>query len=138
MPVFVDTNILLYSISRDKAEAPKREVALAILNRDDIVLSLQVLQEFYVQATRPTAKHAVSHKDAADIVFGLTRFEPLAIDYAVMSRALELQSDARISYWDAAIVAAAEAGRCETLLTEDLNDGQVIGRVRIKNPFLDV
>jgi len=51
-PRFIDTNILPYSISRDLAEAPKREIAIALLDTVDVALSVQVLQEFYVQATR--------------------------------------------------------------------------------------
>ena len=54
MPVFFDTNVLIYSISADSAEAEKRRRATELLRRDDGALSIQVLQEFYAQATRPT------------------------------------------------------------------------------------
>ena len=64
MPVFFDTNILVYSISRDQAEAAKRERALGLLQRNDGALSIQVLQEFYTQATRPTRPHRLAHRDA--------------------------------------------------------------------------
>lgn len=57
MPVFFDTNVLIYPISLDPAEATKRERVVALLERDDGALSIQVLQEFYTQATRPTRPH---------------------------------------------------------------------------------
>jgi predicted nucleic acid-binding protein len=57
---FLDTNILLYSISTDPTEAAKRAIAIALLEADDVALSVQVLQEFYVQATRPTRPDAVA------------------------------------------------------------------------------
>ena len=60
-PRFIDTNILLYSISRDRAEARKRDIAIALLEADDIALSVQVLQEFYVQATRTTRRDAIAN-----------------------------------------------------------------------------
>jgi predicted nucleic acid-binding protein len=68
-PRFLDTNILLYCVSRDRAEAPQRDIAIALLGADDIALSVQVLQEFYVQATRATRPDAVAH----DIAVGLVR-----------------------------------------------------------------
>jgi predicted nucleic acid-binding protein len=64
---FLDTNVLIYSISRDPAEAAKRDRAVALLDQDDNALSVQVLQEFYMQATRPTRRDPVArHCDRAD------------------------------------------------------------------------
>ena len=68
VPRFIDTNILLYSISRDSAEARKRDVAIALLDADDLSLSVQVLQEFYVQATRPTQPDSLSHDIAVALM----------------------------------------------------------------------
>lgn len=65
----IDTNILLYSISHEPAEASKRDIAVALLDADDIALSVQVLQEFYVQATHARRPDALSH----DIAVGLVR-----------------------------------------------------------------
>ena len=67
MPHFLDTNILLYSISRNPADALKRELAIALLDRDDGALSVQVLQEFYVQATRATRPRPLPHETAVGL-----------------------------------------------------------------------
>ena len=67
MPHFLDTNILLYSISRNPADALKRERAIALLGRDDGALSIQVLQEFYVQATRATRARPLPHETAVGL-----------------------------------------------------------------------
>ena len=78
---FLDTNILLYSISRDRREAVKRERAIILLERDDVGLSIQVLGEFYVQATRTTRRDALPHDIAAGLIESWLRFivEPLLI-----------------------------------------------------------
>src|SRR3990172_3214716 len=106
---FVDTNILLYSISRDPAEAPKREIAIALLDADDIALSVQVLQEFYVQATRTTRPDALAHDIAVGLVRTWFRFNVQDITLPVMISALEIKALYGLSYWDAAIVASARA-----------------------------
>jgi predicted nucleic acid-binding protein len=136
MAEFVDTNVLLYFISLDPAESGKRRMAEGILQRAGLVLSIQVLQEFYVQATRAGRADAISHRDAVDLVMAWQRFRVVGADQAIFMRALEIKAANRISYWDAAIVAAAENAGCETLLTEDLRSGQVIGGVKVVNPFL--
>ena len=74
-PRFVDTNILLYSISRDPAESAKRDIAIAMLDEEDLVLSVQVLQEFYVQATRSTRLDALTHDIAVGLIRTWLRFE---------------------------------------------------------------
>jgi predicted nucleic acid-binding protein len=134
---FVDTNVLLYSISRDPGERRKQEIAVALLQRDDLALSVQVLQEFYVQATRQSRADAITHADARDLITGWTRFPVVDVDQALMLRALEIKDAFVLSYWDSAVIAAAERAGCKTLLSEDLNHGQKIGRVRIDNPFLE-
>ena len=65
---FLDTDILLYSISRDPSEVAKRERAITLLEREDVGLSIQVLGEFYVQATRATRSDALPHEIAAGLV----------------------------------------------------------------------
>lgn len=137
MSAFVDTNVLLYSISRDPGERRKQEIAVALLQRDDLALSVQVLQEFYVQATRRSRADAIAHADARDLIIGWTRFPVVDVDQALMLRAMEIKEAFVLSYWDSAVIAAAERAGCETLLSEDLNHSQKIGRVRIDNPFLE-
>jgi len=74
MPHFLDTNILLYSISRNPAESFKRDQALALLDDDSGALSIQVLQEFYVQATRASRADAVPHELAVGLIEAWSRF----------------------------------------------------------------
>ena len=131
----VDTNVLLYSISTDPAESRKRDIAIALLDADDLALSVQVLQEFYVQATRATRAAALGHDIAAGLIRTWLRFTVQDITPDIMLGALELKVAHRLSYWDAAIVAAARALGCRELLSEDLTHGQEIDRVRVHNPF---
>ena len=135
MPVFFDTNVLIYSISRDPAEATKRERALGLLERDDGALSIQVLQEFYVQATRPTRPHRVPHEIAVDLLTGWSRFRVQDMTLAILNAALEISAAHRFSYWDSAIIAAARALGCQELYTEDLSHGRQVEGVLIINPF---
>ena len=135
MPHFFDTNILIYSISRDPAEVAKRDRAIELLDHDDGALSVQVLQEFYVQATRATRRDSVPHEFAVGLVKAWTRFVVQETTLAVMMRALEIKAEHRFSYWDSAIVAAAEALGCRTLYSEDMAHDRRIGGVRIVNPF---
>ena len=132
---FLDTNILLYSISRDPAETAKRERAIALLDRDDGALSVQVLQEFYVQATRPTRPDPLPHEIAAGLIRTWTRFRIQEINLAVVLAALEIRAAHGFSYWDSAIIAAACALGCRELYTEDMSHGRVVEGVRIINPF---
>ena len=135
LPRFVDTNILLYSISQDPAEAHKRDIAVALLDTDDIALSVQVLQEFYVQATRATRQDALPHQTAAELIHTWLRFRVQEITLAVMLGALEIKVIHQLSYWDAAIVAAARALGCRELLSEDMSHGREIERILIRDPF---
>ena len=134
-PRFVDTNILLYSISRDRAEAGKRDIAIALLDADDIALSVQVLQEFYVQATRASRPDAIAHDIAVGLIHTWLRFNVQEITLPVMIGALEIKAVHRLSYWDAAIIAAARALGCRELLTEDMSHAREIEGLTIKNPF---
>jgi predicted nucleic acid-binding protein len=135
VPSFLDTNVLLYSISRDPAEAAKREIAEALLDTEDKALSVQVLQEFYVQATRATRADALPHDIAAGLVRTWLRFKVQEITLPVMLGALEIKVAHRLSYWDAAIVAAARALGCRELLSEDMTHGREVEGVLIVNPF---
>jgi predicted nucleic acid-binding protein len=132
---FLDTNILLYSISREPAEAPKREIAIAILDTENIALSVQVLQEFYVQATRATRRDALDHEIAVGLLRTWLRFKVQDITLPVMIDALEMKATYGLSYWDAAIVAAARALGCRQLFSEDMGHGREIKGVQINNPF---
>lgn len=134
-PRFLDTDILLYSISNDPAEARKRDVAMALLDGEEVALSIQVLQEFYVQATRATRPDPLAHDIAAGLIRTWLRFKVQEITLPVMVGALEIKASSGLSYWDAAIVAAARALGCRELLSEDMSHGREIDGIAITNPF---
>jgi len=132
---FVDTNVLLYAISRDPGEAAKARQANEILADRDIGLSVQVLQEFYVQATRPTRADPLTHEQAVGLVESFLRFEVQAVDVPIARAAFATRERFDISYWDAAIIEAARALGCTVVLSEDLGDGQDYSGVVVENPF---
>jgi predicted nucleic acid-binding protein len=132
---FLDTNVLLYSISRNPAEHSKRRIAEALLDFDDNALSVQVLQEFYVQATRSARADALPHDIAAGLVRAWLRFKVQDITHAIMLSALDIKTTHGLSYWDAAIVAAANAMGCRELLSEDMTHGREMAGVTVVNPF---
>jgi predicted nucleic acid-binding protein len=132
---FLDTKIHLYSISRDQAEAHKRARAIALLDDDNGALSIQVLQEFYVQATRPTRRDRLPHEMAVGFIATWTRFAIQDITLSVLKAALEIKASHRLSYWDSAIIAAARALGCRELYSEDMSHGLEVDGVVIVNPF---
>ena len=132
---FVDTNVLLYAVSTAPDERPKTERALAVLDEEDLVLSVQVLQEFYVQAIRITRADRLEHDQAVALVESWLRFRVQDMTTAVMRNAFASAAQWKISYWDAAIVEAAREAGCLTILTEDLQDGMDFGGVRVSDPF---
>ena len=132
---FVDTNVLLYAASTAEDERPKKERALAILAGDDVVLSVQVLQEFYVQATRASRGDKLEQELAVALVESWLRFRLQEVTVAVLRNALAAAARWQISYWDAAIVEAAREAGCPTILSEDLQDGMDFGGVRVTDPF---
>ncbi|MGA8171177.1 MAG: PIN domain-containing protein [Methylocystis sp.] len=132
---FLDTNILLYSISRHPAETAKRERAIALIEQDHWRLSTQVLQEFYVQATRPSRPDAPPHDIAAGLARTWMRFPVQEISSAIVVAAFEIKSRYGFSYWDAAIIAAALAQGCALLYSEDMQHGQMVETLRIVDPF---
>jgi predicted nucleic acid-binding protein len=133
---FLDTNILLYSISGAPEEQEKRQIAIALLDDDSAALSVQVLQEFYVQATRASRPDRLDHGLAEGLVRTWLRFRVQEMTVSVMQQAFAISSFHRISYWDSAIIAAARALGCRELLTEDLTHGREVEGVRIINPFI--
>jgi predicted nucleic acid-binding protein len=135
LPHFLDTNILLYSISRDPAETAKRERAIELLDRDDGALSVQILPEFYVQATRATRPDPLPHEIAAGLIRTWTRFRVREIALVILSAALEIKAAHGFSYWDSAVIAAARALGCRELYSEDMSHGQRVDGVVIVNPF---
>ena len=132
---FVDTNVLLYAISRDPAEQDKAKIAQDILAERDLALSVQVLQEFYVQATRASRPDAIGHQQAIRLIEAFGRFPVQDVTTGIMTAALSACARFQLSYWDAAIIEASRALGCAEVLSEDLGDGQDYGGVRVINPF---
>ena len=132
---FVDTNVLLYAISRDPVEQDKAKLANDILAERDLALSVQVLQEFYVQATRASRPDAIGHQQAVQLIESFRRFPVQDITTGIMLAALGARQRFQLSYWDAAIIEASRTMGCTEVLSEDLNDGQDYAGVRVTNPF---
>lgn len=132
---FVDTTVLLYAVSRAPDEHDKADVARSLLADRDLALSTQVLQEFYVRATRTSRSDALSHDQAAGLVDSFTRFPVCDVTLGLVRSAIAARERFQLSYWDAAIIEAARLAGCDVVLSEDLNDGQDYDGVRVVNPF---
>ena len=132
---FVDTNILLYAISRDPAEQDKAKRANDILAGRELGLSVQVLQEFYVQATRASRPDRITHQQAVRLIESFMRFPVQDITSGILVAALDTRQRFQLSYWDSAIIEASRAMGCEEVLSEDLGDGQDYAGIRVINPF---
>lgn len=132
---FVDTNVLLYAVSTAPDEAPKTKVARGVLDATDLALSVQVLQEFFVQATRQTRTHRLTSAQASDLIEAWLRFLVQETTVPLMQAAMKAAARFRVSYWDAAIIEAAKTLGCRTLLSEDLAHGRDFDGVRVENPF---
>lgn len=132
--VFLDTNVLVYAVDTDPDAESKRDRARKLIRDDRFGTSAQVVQEFYVTVTRKLAKPLVPSV-AARWVDRLTRMPFVPTDSILLKTAIVRAQAWQISYWDAAVISAAEALGAKTLFTEDLNDGQLYGTVRAINPF---
>ena len=137
--VFLDTNVIVYSIDADEPE--KRQRALEILRGDDsklrdstLVVSTQVLQEFYVTAVRKL-RRPLSEEVAEAAVRSLARLPVVALDAKLVVDAIDTSRAHSLSLWDALIVRAAQRGGCDVLLTEDMQDGRVFENTVLRNPF---
>ena len=132
---FVDTNVLLYAISREPEEHAKAVRANEILDRRNVALSVQVLQEFYVEATRPTRPVPLDHTRAVGLIQTFLGFPVQELTTSLVLSALTTANHFTISYWDAAILEAARILGCEVVLSEDLSDSQDYAGMRVENPF---
>ena len=130
----LDTNVIAYAVSKAPEDADKNVKAIDLIANTRFGLSAQVLQEFYVTTTR-RLRVPLSHDQALDWIESLEEFPCVPIDASLVYQGAERAHRYQISYWDGAIVAAAERLGVETLYTEDLNHGQFYGAVRAINPF---
>ena len=133
---FVDTNVLLYAVSACTEDARKRRRALDLVVAAERAISVQVLADFYHQATRDRPG-SISHDQVMRFIEEIRHFLVQDVTLDIFRAAVSISQRYRVSYWDGAILAAARAVGCEILYTEDLNDGQDYGGVRAINPFAE-
>ena len=132
---FVDTNVWVYAV--DGSDPAKQAQARAILEptpEKDVVVSAQVLGEFFVVVTGKLAQ-SVPEPDARAMVERMASLPVVAIDSALVSAAISGSRTWQVAYWDALIIAAAETAGCRRLFSEDLADGRTYGSVTVTNPF---
>ncbi len=132
---FLDTNVVVYAFDDDEPE--KQERARAVLDApatEVLVLSAQVLAEFYVTVTRKLAR-PLAPASAREAVAALSELPVVSADADLVLAGIEVSDRYQISLWDGLIVQAAVTAGCETILTEDLADGSLLAGVRIQNPF---
>ena len=133
--IFIDTNILVYSLDQFDPVKQKKYRSLLETLVDDFqgVISTQVLQEFYVTAVKKLGADPLLIKD---ILHAYERFEIVIITPDTIREATDCSIINRVSFWNALIIVAAESAQCEKLWSEDLNDGEIIRGVRIENPLI--
>lgn len=133
--VFFDTNVLAYAMDQDAPDKRKRsrQLIAEFVASGTGVVSTQVLQEFYVTATR---KMRVAPLAAKSVLQSFTIFEVVQVSPDLIEKAIDRSVLSQLSFWDALIVMASASSGCTTIYSEDLNAGQVIDGVRVVNPFV--
>ena len=133
---FLDSNVIVYAMAPSdpfKFKAARDILGAAVESRRGVI-SAQVLGETFVTLTRKVSNPLSREAALANLkALSCLRVVPLTGD--LVFRAIELQGEHQLSYWDALIVAAAEDADCATLWSEDLSDGRVYGTVTVRNPF---
>jgi predicted nucleic acid-binding protein len=137
MSTFFDTNILVYAV--DASDPARKEIAIERFARavkdDSVMLSTQVLQEFYNITTRKL-RPPLSAREAAGQVSQLCAFDVVGSTAESVLAAVELQQKHRLSWWDALILEAALRANADVLVSEDGQHGQRFGKLVVENPFL--
>jgi predicted nucleic acid-binding protein len=133
---FLDSNILIYAASQNTSETGKKTIAVDLIKSTAFGISAQVLQEFYVVATRK-AEVPLRPAAALEWIEQLEEFPCADISPALLKLGAVMSQRYCISYWDGAILAAAESLGAPVVYTEDLNHGQSYGAVRAINPFIE-
>lgn len=133
---FIDTNILVYAYDIDE---PEKQARAQTLLRESIeaetgVLSAQVLGEFFTVVTR-RIPNPLSAEEAEEVIRIVGALPVVEIDIRLVRRAISIHRRYGIAYWDSLIVAAAERGECNRILSEDLNPGQSYQDIVVVNPF---
>lgn len=133
---FVDTNILVYAHDRSAGlkHIHARQLIQTLWDSGNGCTSIQVLQEFYVTVTRKVT-HPLAPEVAAQHIADLATWKIHRPHVADLLYAIQIQSRFQLSFWDAMIIASANQLECATVWSEDLSDGQVYDRVRVRNPL---
>ena len=136
MKFFFDTNVLVYLFDADSPGKRKQARALfqAHAGAGDILLSTQVLQEFYVVVTRKLAR-PLDAAAAAEAVVNFAELPIVNIDSKLVLAAIHRSRGSRLSFWDALVVQAAIEGNASTLYSEDMQDGMTLDGLKVVNPF---
>jgi predicted nucleic acid-binding protein len=133
---FFDTNVLVYAF--DNGEPEKNAISKQLIHDfggdGNLVLSTQVLQEFYVTLTK-VGRSLLTREEAGELVNDFAEFPLVQVDKNIISWAMKRHQSKAFSFWDALIVEAALQSGCSQLLSEDMQDGLVIGSLTIRNPF---
>lgn len=131
---FVDTNVLVYLFDSDSPVKQAKARRILDANEDRIVLSTQVLGEFYVTVTRKLGT-PLAAGPAAEAVRELCAFPVRPLGTELVRAAVRRSASSRLSYWDALIVESAMEAGAAVLLTEDLQDGRKFDALLVVNPF---
>lgn len=132
--VFLDTNVVVYLFDRDTPGKQARARQILDEDRASLVISTQVLQEFYVTVTRKLGT-PLAEREAAAAVEDLMALEVVVIDVPLIRAAMDMSRKRRLSLWDSLIVEAANANGCRRLLSEDFQEGARFGPTTVENPF---
>ena len=132
--IFIDTNVLVYTQNNKEKEKQLicRKVLSSLIGRNLLVISTQVMQEYYNVATQKLGIEKLFVKGTIEL-FDI--YETITIQPSVIFQAIDIHILHQLSFWDSLIISAAKSANCSMLLTEDMNDGQIIEGVKIQNPF---
>ncbi len=136
---FIDTNVFLYAAAVQEAQKDmgKREVARDLLKQNNFGMSAQIMQEFYTNALRlhpvPLPKN-----EALKWLEMMASMDFVPTNQQLVFEGIAFADRYQLSYWDGAVLAAANALNAQTLFSEDLNDGQIYGAVKVVNPFKEL
>lgn len=133
---FFDTNVLVYAF--DKNEPEKQAIAKRLIGQfgsdGQLIVSTQVLQELYVTLSK-MGKQALPAEEVEEIVNDFAEYPLVQVDKMIIACAMKRHQSKAFSFWDSLIVEAALQANCQILFSEDMQDGQQIGQLVIRNPF---
>ncbi|MBW2433979.1 MAG: PIN domain-containing protein [Deltaproteobacteria bacterium] len=135
---FLDTNILVYAYDEHEPKKQKKAqyILTAGIDQENIVVSVQVLSEFFNVVTRHIRK-PMSADEAQEIINTLSILPVQELDLTMVNRAIDTHKTYQISFWDSMIISAAERAGCTMIISEDLSHGQTYHNMVVRNPFTD-